>query len=368
MPGTPLIFRFTKSKWVDGWVSLPHEAPCRAFFTIDQVVPTVFECRGIHVPVRRPRLNNKQNPLVQTDRRECTYNFQLNDEQLGKLKAPGYFSHSLFPISSCQPRLFCTSSNFYFSTATTTIDCPIEFPQTCDIYINDMQLKTTLLKGIKKRPGTAPPPELAPVNARNAVRMIYINGGQGQLEYKKYYLVVQLVKTTSVSALVDHLLKTRFVSGADIRWQMVASMSKDDDIIAGSLKMSFKYTPVAQLHAHHHVLPVCKMYALAVLRRDVVVLMMEQTTTWLCAVCENILDWQELIIDGYTSLFPLIHAAQKRRPESRILRGDPQADTRPRRRRARRGRWRVAHRRREILLRESESGGRRRARGVRLYR
>jgi hypothetical protein len=71
--------------------------------------------------------------------------------------------------------------------------------------------------------------------------------------------VVQLVKTTSVSALVDHLLKTRFVSGADIRRQsesiswatifgvlisvrlvVVASMSKDDDIIAGSLKMSLK--------------------------------------------------------------------------------------------------------------------------------
>ncbi|KAJ7309430.1 hypothetical protein DFH08DRAFT_974684 [Mycena albidolilacea] len=47
-----------------------------------------------------------------------------------------------------------------------------------------MTLKTALLKGIKKRPGTAPPPELAPVGVRNAMHMIYLNGGQGQLEYK----------------------------------------------------------------------------------------------------------------------------------------------------------------------------------------
>jgi hypothetical protein len=40
-----------------------------------------------------------------------------------------------------------------------------------------VQLKTALLRGIKKRPGTALPPELA-------MRMIYINVGQGQLEYK----------------------------------------------------------------------------------------------------------------------------------------------------------------------------------------
>jgi hypothetical protein len=56
--------------------------------------------------------------------------------------------------------------------------------------VNDVQVKTALLKGIKKRPGTAPPPELAPVGSRNAVRMIYINGGQGQLEYKVGFSVL----------------------------------------------------------------------------------------------------------------------------------------------------------------------------------
>lgn len=45
-------------------------------------------------------------------------------------------------------------------------------------------MKSTLLKGIKKRPGTAPPPELAAANLKNEVRMVYINSGQAQLEFK----------------------------------------------------------------------------------------------------------------------------------------------------------------------------------------
>jgi hypothetical protein len=47
--------------------------------------------------------------------------------------------------------------------------------------VNNVQLKTARLKGIKK---CAPPPELGPVGARNAIVTIYINGGHGQLEYK----------------------------------------------------------------------------------------------------------------------------------------------------------------------------------------
>ncbi|KAJ7839116.1 hypothetical protein B0H14DRAFT_2588127 [Mycena olivaceomarginata] len=61
-----------------------------------------------------------------------------------------------------------------------------------------------------------------------------------------------------------------FVSGADIRRQMVASMSKDDRIISGSLKLSFmRIATVRKVHSQ------------------------------LCPVCENVLDWRELIIDGF---------------------------------------------------------------------
>ncbi|KAF7348866.1 hypothetical protein MVEN_01406700 [Mycena venus] len=252
----------------------PHFTPS-PFFKTDQVVSPLLEC-----PI-------SLNP---TDRRECTLHFELSTEQLAMLSAPS---------TTYQLRLFCTSSKFYGQTEG---ECPIEFPQTCEIYVNDVQLKSALLKGIKRRPGTAPPPVLSVPNfdigvRRNTVRMIYINsGGQGQLEYKKYYLIVHLVKTTPVSALVDTLRKTRFVSEAEVRGKMLASMVKDDDIIAGSLKMSLRCplsftritTPSRSVKCtHSQCFDAGAWFAV-----------MEQTTTWLCPVCENVLDWRELIIDG----------------------------------------------------------------------
>ncbi|KAJ7101987.1 PINIT domain-containing protein [Mycena epipterygia] len=243
------------------------------FFSIDQVVSSVLECAESYTP---------------TDRRECTLHFKLNEEQLTKLHTPG---------SMYQARLFCTSSKFYSPGYSGNTECLIEFPPTCEIYINDVQLKSALVKGIKKRPGTAPPLNLGDVDATNRVRMIYINSGQGQLELKKYYLVVQLVKTQSVSALVDQLRTTRFISGAEIRRQMEAAMPDDDDIIAGSLKMSLK-CPLSFMRismpcrsakcTHSQCFDATSWYSV-----------MQQTTTWLCPVCENVLDWRELIIDGF---------------------------------------------------------------------
>ncbi|KAJ7093396.1 PINIT domain-containing protein [Mycena belliarum] len=243
------------------------------FYSIDQVVSSVLEC---------------PESYTSSDRRECTLQFTLNDEQLAKLRAPG---------SPYQLRLFCTSSKFYSPGYNGNAECLVEFPPTCEIYVNDVQLKGALLKGIKKRPGTAPPPDLGVTVAANAVRMIYINSGQGQLELKKYYLVAQLVKAQTVSALVDQLRTNRFVSGADIRRQMVAAMPDDDEIIAGSLKMSLKCplsfmrisTPCRSSKCtHSQCFDATSWYS-----------MMQQTTTWLCPVCENTLDWRELIIDGY---------------------------------------------------------------------
>ncbi|KAJ7472876.1 PINIT domain-containing protein [Mycena galericulata] len=245
------------------------------FFTIDQVVSTVTEC---------------PESYGATDRREAMLQFRLNSAQLALLHAPN---------SPYQLRLFCTSSKFYSPgyPMTGSAECLIEFPPTCEIHSNTVQLKSALLKGIKKRPGTAPPPDLGPGQENNTVRMVYINSGQGPLEMKKYYLVAQLVKTHSVEALVDNLLKTRFVTSVEVRRQMVATMSDDDDIIAGSLKMSLKcplsfmriVTPCRSVRCtHSQCFDATSWYAV-----------MQQTTTWLCPVCENVLDWRELIIDGF---------------------------------------------------------------------
>lgn len=145
------------------------------------------------------------------------------------------------PSSKYQLRLFCTSSIFYSgpnSFRATTGACPIEFPPTCEVRVNNVQL-TANLKGLKKKPGTAPPPDLGKyvrlTNVQNRVEMVYVNSQQppqskvsyflsinlycwyAGLQPQKYYLVVMLVEVTTVDTLVSDLKVSSYRSSKDIK-------------------------------------------------------------------------------------------------------------------------------------------------------
>ena len=90
------------------------------------------------------------------------------------------------PISSnYQLRLFCTSSIYHVHHHTGFRSeglCPIEFPATCEVRVNNVQLGANL-KGLKKKPGTAPPPDLGKAvrltsQVLNRVDMVYVNSQQ----------------------------------------------------------------------------------------------------------------------------------------------------------------------------------------------
>ncbi|TFK41216.1 PINIT domain-containing protein [Crucibulum laeve] len=248
------------------------------FFTIDQAVSPVVEC---------PESSSA------TDRRQQILTFTLNSEQIAKLKVPG---------SKYQLRLFCTSSIFYAGNSvfrSNALPCPIEFPPTCEVRVNNVQLAANL-KGLKKKPGTAPPPDLGKhariSNVQNRVEMVYVNSQQ-PVQSKKFYLVVMLVEVTDVDQLVVKLKSTSYRSSQDIKRKMVESLGDDDDIIAGPQKMSLKCplsfmrvnTPCRSSKCvHSQCFDATSWYS-----------MMEQTTTWLCPVCERTLDYKDLIIDGY---------------------------------------------------------------------
>jgi E3 SUMO-protein ligase PIAS1 len=80
-------------------------------------------------------------------------------------------------------RLYCTSSS-YFALGPLGIrfggnPCPIEFPPTCEIRVNQVQI-TASTKGMKKKPGTAPPAHLGnsvrvSIGHQNRVEMVYVN-------------------------------------------------------------------------------------------------------------------------------------------------------------------------------------------------
>ncbi|KAF7312843.1 hypothetical protein MKEN_00968300 [Mycena kentingensis (nom. inval.)] len=247
------------------------------FFTVNEVVSRMLEC---------------PESYSNTDRRDVSLTFSLDAAQLAKLSGPNT-QHKL--------RLFCTSSKFYDPHRPRNLDLPIEFPGTCEVFINNVQIKASLLKGMKKMPGTAPPPDLGVASLRpagNEVKMVYINHTpQGStVEYKKFYLVAQLVQVHSVANLVQALVATKFVSPGEVRQTMAASMTADEDIIAGTLKLSLKcplsFARIAvpsrsRKCTHAQCFDAHSWYAV-----------MEQTTTWLCPVCENALNWHDLIVDG----------------------------------------------------------------------
>ncbi|PIL31883.1 transcription factor [Ganoderma sinense ZZ0214-1] len=250
------------------------------FFKVERIVSSVVEC---------------PESTSSVDRRSQSFTFVMQPDIVSKLNSPS---------PKYQLRLYCTSSTYYTANASfrspgATL-CPIEFPPTCEVRVNGTQLNANL-KGLKKRAGTAPPPDLGKLvrqasSATNRVEMIYVNSQQ-PMPPKKFYLVVMLVEVTSVDQLIDRLRKGKYKSKDDILAQMNKAASEDDDIIAGHQKMSLKcplsymriMTPCRSSTCVH---PQCfdAMSWFSV---------MEQTTTWLCPVCEKVLNVEELIIDGY---------------------------------------------------------------------
>ncbi|KAI0963662.1 hypothetical protein AcW1_000679 [Taiwanofungus camphoratus] len=249
------------------------------FFRIERAVSSVVEC---------PESTSAM------DRRQQTLQFTINNDMVAKL-------NSTFP--KYQLRLYCTSSSYYspsspFRSASGL--CPIEFPPTCEVRVNSVPL-TANLKGMKKKPGTAPPPDLGKSlrisnGASNRIEMVYVNSQQ-PVQSKKFYLVVMLVETTTVEQLIDRLKKGKYKSSQEILDKMIQASSVDDDIVAGHQKMSLK-CPLSYMRistpcrssqcVHSQCFDALSWFSL-----------MEQTTTWLCPVCEKALNVEDLIVDGY---------------------------------------------------------------------
>ncbi|CAL1695654.1 unnamed protein product [Somion occarium] len=250
------------------------------FFRVERAISNVVEC---------PESSS------QMDRKSQTLTFIMNNDLLQKLQSPS---------PKYQLRLYCTSSTYYTPTPAfrPNLACPIEFPPTCEVRVNGVQLQANL-KGMKKKPGTAPPPDVGKsvrtsLGAQNRVEMVYVNSSQQPVQTKqKYYMVAMLVEVTTVDQLIDRLRKGKYKSNTEILAKMRRQVDEEDEIVAGHQKMSLKCplsymritTPCRSWQCVH---PQCfDAYSWFSV--------MEQTTTWMCPVCEKVLNVEDLIIDGY---------------------------------------------------------------------
>ncbi|KAF7314904.1 hypothetical protein MIND_00004200 [Mycena indigotica] len=256
------------------------------FFKVKKAVSAMLEC---------PNTYGIGDPV------EATLDFELDAEEVSKL-------HS--PTSNYQLGLFCTSSTLYSPYSPSHPALPIEFPATCLITVNGRRLTNTYLKrrGFKNAKGSIAPPDLCAAGflriGNNSVSIEYTDsmpnhwGIATKDKRDKFYIVVQLIEAQRLMSLVNTLRETRFVPADEIRRQMVASMATnaDEDIISSSFKLPLK-CPISSARiivpcrsakcAHSQCFDAGSWYAL-----------MEQTTTWFCPICQKILDWRELIVDG----------------------------------------------------------------------
>ncbi|PVG03348.1 hypothetical protein CPB86DRAFT_779686 [Serendipita vermifera] len=255
------------------------------FYRIDQPVSNLQEC---------------PESTSSSDRRVARFNFYLQPDQLSKLQQPS---------SKYQLRLYCTTSQYYITLGTSFrhTPCPIEFPPTCEVRVNN-HLLTANFRGIKKKAGTAPPADITALTLRgagnvgNQVEMVYVNStqtvGNKKPPPQKYYLIVNLVECTSVDQLVDKL-RTRVEPKENVIAKMKLQQPEDDEVQAGPTKLALRdpltYTRLnlpcrARSCVHLQCFDARCWYS-----------MMEQTTTWLCPICDRQLDVNDLIIDGFVS-------------------------------------------------------------------
>ncbi|KAF8742178.1 PINIT domain, partial [Rhizoctonia solani] len=223
------------------------------------------------------RIDQPLNPLVLcqenkdgSERRSQHFTFTLTQDQSEKLQTNKY-----------QVRLYCTSSTHYAPNSFTNSPVPIEFPPTCEIRVNNKNINASV-RGLKKKPGTAPPPNLTPFMSTtkgtlSKVELIYVNNVT-PFTPKKFYMLAQLVETTTVQEIVAKLKAGKQRSKNDVLESMRKAAQIDADIEAGPQKMSLKCpasyirinTPCRSSTCVH---PQC-------FDAENWFSMMEQTTTW----------------------------------------------------------------------------------------
>ncbi|CAG8436902.1 11713_t:CDS:10 [Diversispora eburnea] len=221
--------------------------------------------------------------VAEGTRNTAYINFRLTEDQVQKILQSRNGNNKTLQI-----RLFsCAETN-------SQSPCLIEFPQMCEIHVNDETLIANT-RGIKKMIGSVHPIDVTVLckissNHENRIKFIYANTA------KRYLILLQLVEKVSVESIVEKVKNGRFVSKEEVlrNWRH----SAEDDIVLGSSTISLKdplgYTRIK--------IP-CKSSRCSHIQCFDAYLffqMNEQVPTWTCPVCNSIIDsWEDIVVDGY---------------------------------------------------------------------
>ncbi|KAI8444569.1 PINIT domain-containing protein, partial [Phakopsora pachyrhizi] len=237
------------------------------------------------------------------DRKSVSISITLSPEQRQKLLQPSSQSGTQFQL-----RMFSTSENFFnhpsFSPASPVQPPALtEFPYTADIRLNSQNL-TTNVRGIKKQPGTAQPPDIGLIPDRNGTgkALDLREGAPNRLDIvysnaeKRYYCVVYLVEYFNINSILKNLKANSHRTDEQVLAE-IKEASTDEDVITSSsvislndpVVMSRIQIPIRSLKCSH----------LQCFDAEMFYMMMESTPTWLCPVCNLKLKNEDITIDDY---------------------------------------------------------------------
>lgn len=202
-----------------------------------------------------------------------------------------------------QLRLFCTTFEHYMASITTGHNAPVEFPFTCEARVNEKPLGVSL-KGSKKHPGRVSPPD---VNRNGSLLLLPGRLNRVEIAYanapsvcpwltQRHAAAVALCRITSADQLTAQLQQRQIRTKDEVLSKM-QQQALDEEIVTGAstLKLTCPLTYMrmvtpcrADTCEHVQCFDAQSFYSLN-----------EQSPQWLCPVCNQTVQSEQLRLDGY---------------------------------------------------------------------
>lgn len=173
----------------------------------------------------------------------------------------------------------------------------VAFPHQSELRVNGDEIKANL-RGLKNKPGST-----RPVDITNALRLRgnYMNNIEFTyaLTNRKYYLIVNICKTTSVPELVTTISNRRKISEESVISEL-NKIAQDPDVVATSQVLSLK-CPLSYMRLE---VP-CRSLSCTHLQcfdATSYLQLQEQGPQWLCPICNKSAPFDQLAVDGYVKV------------------------------------------------------------------
>ncbi|KAL7789829.1 PINIT domain-containing protein [Trichoderma ceciliae] len=173
----------------------------------------------------------------------------------------------------------------------------VAFPHQSELRVNGDEIKANL-RGLKNKPGST-----RPVDITNSLRLRsnYMNNIEFTyaLTSKKFYLIINLCKSTSVTDLVATISSRRKISEESVISELNKT-AQDPDVVATSQVLSLK-CPLSYMRLE---VP-CRSLSCTHLQcfdATSYLQLQEQGPQWLCPICNKSAPFDQLAVDGYVKV------------------------------------------------------------------